>query len=70
MTWLNQSSSFSSEAFGEETWLALTEGLAPLACGFAAEGSPVGTECGSGAEGWFVGGRREGVTAESSCWAF
>lgn len=70
MTWLNQSSSFSSDAFSEEAWLALTEGLAPLAGGFAVEGSPVGAACGSGVEGWFVGGRRGGVVAESSCWAF
>lgn len=70
MTWLNQSSSFSSDALSEEAWLALTEGLAPLAGGFAAEGSPVGADCGSGPEGWFVGGRREGVMAESSCGAF
>lgn len=67
MTWLSQSSSFSSEVFSE-AWLALGEGLAPLAAGFVAEGSPAGTECDSGAECGFVVGGREGVKmAESSC---
>lgn len=70
MTWLNQSSSFSSDAFSEEAWLALAGAVAPLAGGFAAEGSPVGAECGSVAECWFGGAGREGVMAESSCWAF
>lgn len=67
MTWLSQSSSFSSETFSE-AWLALVEGLAPLAAGSAAEGSPARAERGSGAECRFVGGGREGVKmAESSC---
>lgn len=67
MTWLSQSSSFSSEAFSE-AWLALVEGLTPLAAGLAAEGNPTGAGCGSGAECWFIGGGREGVEmAESSC---
>lgn len=67
MTWLSQSSSFSSEVFSE-AWLALVEGLAPLVAGFVAEGSSAGTECGSGAECGFVVGCREGVKmAESSC---